>query len=131
MLCNVMLFHVTIRDVTFCKVRSHPLPMTDEENVELQVLLSFFVSIFLLLPFSYIPASFSAFVVHERCVKSKHLQLLSGADITTYWCATFLFDLAQYTVIVAGTELVALTLSSNPILQPYPLTLSSHPILES
>jgi ABC-type multidrug transport system ATPase subunit len=82
--------------------RSHPLPLTEEENVELQIILSFFVSLFLLLPFSYIPASFGVFVVHERFVNSKHLQLLSGANVGMYWLATFLFDFGQYMVIVVG-----------------------------
>ena len=57
-------------------------------------------SIFLLIPFCYIPASAAVFVVRERVSKSKHLQLVSGAQARVYWAATYVWDVLIYTCVV-------------------------------
>ena len=55
----------------------------------------------MLVPFCYIPASAAVFVVMERISKSKHLQLVSGANPRLYWLATFMWDLLVYLLVVS------------------------------
>merc|ERR1719331_2766378 len=82
-------------------VRNHPIPLTRYEEWYIQSLLSLFASLFLLVPFCYLPASFSMFVVRERVIKHKHLLLVSGTRSYIYWSATYAFDMCQFTVVIA------------------------------
>jgi ATP-binding cassette subfamily A (ABC1) protein 3 len=43
--------------------------------------------------FSFLLASFVLFLVNEKETKAKHLQFVSGVDVTSYWLATFAWDL--------------------------------------
>jgi hypothetical protein len=88
------------------EVVNKPLPLTSREEVLVQTILSLFVAIFVLVPFCYIPASFGVFVVKERAVKAKHLQMVSGVRGWTYWLATYLWDMSLYCIIVCGVSLV-------------------------
>ena len=84
------------------KCKNHPLPLTAEESLEIQIILSLFASLFILIPLCYIPASFVVFVVRERVSKSKHLQLVSSVSPYLYWVSTFLWDMGLYLVLTAG-----------------------------
>ena len=88
------------------RVYNEPLPMTSKQALSLKLVLALLSSIFMLVPFCYIPASAAVFVVKERISKSKHLQLVSGAAANMYWAATFLWDLAVYSLVVMGCFLV-------------------------
>jgi ABC-type Na+ transport system ATPase subunit NatA len=87
-------------------VRNHPMPLTAFEDFEIQVLVSFFSLIFFLFPLGFTPSGYAGFVVSERTLKAKHLQLVSGANVVVYWLATFTFDLIQYFLVVGGSFLV-------------------------
>lgn len=80
-------------------VYSHPLPLTSRQVLEVKTVLSLFASLFILIPYCYIPAAFVVFVVKERSTKSKHLQLVSGVTIEAYWFSTFVFDVALYVLL--------------------------------
>jgi len=82
-------------------LRNHPLPLTIEQAIEIQVILSVLASLFILIPLCYIPASFVIFIVKERTSKSKHLQLVSGISPYLYWVASYLWDTVMY-LILAG-----------------------------
>jgi hypothetical protein len=58
--------------------RVHPLPLTAKQSIEIQTILSLFACLFIIIPLCYAPASFVVYAVKERCVGSKHLQLVSG-----------------------------------------------------
>ena len=73
-------------------VTNHPLPLTVTQSLEIRTVLSLFASLFILIPYCYIPAAFTVFVVRERACKSKHLQLVSGVKISVYWLSTYIFD---------------------------------------
>jgi len=73
-------------------VRNHPLPLTTGQVLEIRFILSVLTSLFLLIVLGYVPAAFVSFVVKERECKSKHLQLVSGANVFLYWMATYLWD---------------------------------------
>ena len=77
-------------------VYNYPLPLVLSEAATIRMYLSLLASLFLLIPFSYIPASFAIFVVKERTVKAKLVQLVSGVRPFTYWLATYTWDVLQY-----------------------------------
>jgi hypothetical protein len=57
------------------KVASHPLPLSKTEFMELQTVLAVLAALFVLIPFCYLGASYAVFVVKERVVKAKLLQV--------------------------------------------------------
>lgn len=75
---------------------NHPLPLTAKQSLEIKIMLSVLAGLFILIPFCYIPATFIVFLVKERVSKSKHLQLVSGVNMSAYWIATYLWDLTLY-----------------------------------
>jgi hypothetical protein len=77
-------------------LRNHPLPLTAQSSLTIRALLAVFAALFTLVPFCYLPASFVIFVVKERYVKAKHLQLVSGVKPVAYWTATFAWDIVNY-----------------------------------
>jgi ABC-type multidrug transport system ATPase subunit len=78
---------------------NHPLPVTEQQAIEIKVILSILSSLFLLIPLCYIPGAFIVFIVKERMSKSKHLQLVSGVELTSYWISTYLWDLTLFFVL--------------------------------
>lgn len=78
---------------------NHPLPLTDQQTIDIKTILSILSSLFLLIPYCYIPGAFIVFVVKERVSKSKHLQLVSGVDLTSYWISTFLWDVSLFFIL--------------------------------
>jgi len=87
---------------------NHPLPLTIQQSLEIQTTLSIITSLFLLIPYCYIPAAFVVFLVKEKANKSKHLQLVSGVETSSYWIATYLWDMSLYTVLTILIMLVFL-----------------------
>jgi len=55
---------------------------------------------FVLIPFCYVPGAFVVFLVKEAAVKSKFLQLASGARESAFWTSCYVWDLTLYSVIV-------------------------------
>jgi len=58
------------------RIWSHPLPLTKNEALRVQTILTALAALFTLIPFSYCAASFAVFVVQERVVKAKLLQVV-------------------------------------------------------
>jgi len=85
---------------------NNPLPITNEQAIEVQTILSILAGLFLLIPYCYIPGAFVVFLVKERVSKSKHLQLVSGVDLTSYWVSTYLWDMTLFAVITGLLMLV-------------------------
>jgi ATP-binding cassette subfamily A (ABC1) protein 3 len=61
------------------------------------------------LAFGFIPATFTAFIVHERETRAKHLQMLSGVSATGYWLSNFAWDMVIFSApaAVCGIMLLA------------------------
>lgn len=76
-----------------------PLPVTSQQSIEIKTILSIVAALFLLIPYCYIPGAFSVFIVKERITKSKHLQLVSGVNMTSYWFSTYLWDMSLFFVL--------------------------------
>ena len=92
---------------------NHPLPRTEQANVELKAQLSVFAALFILVPFCYAPAAFIIFIVKERSCKSKHLQLVSGVDMLAFWCATYIWDMLMWFILTLLSMIVFLIYGSN------------------
>lgn len=78
---------------------NHPLPLTEQQAIEVKTVLSVLASLFLLIPLCYIPGAFVVFLVRERMSKSKHLQLVSGVELTSYWISAYLWDLTLFLIL--------------------------------
>eukprot|EP01059_Diplonema_ambulator_P030974 TRINITY_DN5539_c0_g1_i6.p1 TRINITY_DN5539_c0_g1~~TRINITY_DN5539_c0_g1_i6.p1 ORF type:complete len:1865 (+),score=612.43 TRINITY_DN5539_c0_g1_i6:40-5595(+) len=82
----------------YIKTYNHPLPWS---NYLRKVVKSFQVvitSLVILLPFTLLPSNYVSFIVKERESKAKHVQLVSGVKVTSYWLSSFVFDLCAYSV---------------------------------
>jgi ATP-binding cassette subfamily A (ABC1) protein 3 len=79
-------------------INSHPLPRTVRQNEQSASFSALTVALFLSIAFAFIPAGFAVFVVREREVKAKHLQLVSGVSLPAYWLSTFIWDYTTYLV---------------------------------
>lgn len=87
---------------------NHPLPLTTQQTIEIRTILSVLASLFVLIPFCYVPGAFIVFLVKEKTCKSKHLQLVSGVNLSSYWLATYLWDMTLYFVLTVIAMLVFL-----------------------
>lgn len=75
---------------------NHPLPLTTHQTIEVKVILSALASLFVLIPFCYVPGAFVVFLVKERACKSKHLQIASGVQTSAYWVSSYLWDVTLF-----------------------------------
>ena len=104
------------------RLRLHPLDETDREDTQYSSFNATNVILFLLLALPFIPASFAMFVVREKEIKSKHLQLVSGVSVPSYWIGTYIWDVATYMIsawlmimvicVFPGTILLFMSLSA-------------------
>ena len=54
---------------------------------------------FISLSFTLIPSNFITIIIKERESNSKHLQIISGISLFSYWFNNYLFELVKYYVI--------------------------------
>ena len=85
---------------------NYPLPLTADEQTTLATFLRLLASFFVLIPYSYAPATAAAAVVRERASGAKLQQLASGASSLSYWAAHFVFEMANLTVVIACCMLI-------------------------
>ena len=111
---------MTNRPAAVYDVKNHPLPLSVRQQATVEVVLSVIASLFILIPFCYIPAAFAVFVVKERTCKAKHLQFVSGVSPLSYWASAYAWDAAQYMVLVACAVAV-FELYGNAIFMEAPL----------
>jgi ATP-binding cassette subfamily A (ABC1) protein 2 len=62
---------------------------------------------------SFVPASFTLFLVYERATKSKHIQYINGLYPLVYWLTNFVWDLLNY-LLPAACVIVILRLFNVP-----------------
>ena len=77
-------------------VSNHPLPQNEYISKIVNGVKTAITAILILIPFSFLPSNFVSFVVKEKQCRAKHVQIVSGANLSAYWASTFLFDLASY-----------------------------------
>ncbi|CAF1374019.1 unnamed protein product [Didymodactylos carnosus] len=71
------------------------------------------ISIFIIVAMSFVPASFTLFLVYERATKSKHIQYINGLYPLIYWLTNFIWDLLNY-LLPAACVIVILRLFNVP-----------------
>ncbi|KAK4029566.1 hypothetical protein OUZ56_022545 [Daphnia magna] len=80
-------------------VINHPMEFSSREVVDNeQVAVSLAYALTVLFALSFVPASFVIFLVEERTSKAKHLQFVSGVKPTTFWVASYTWDLVNYLI---------------------------------
>jgi ATP-binding cassette subfamily A (ABC1) protein 3 len=97
---------------------NHPLPNTARVNAALQSFSAFSAVLFLMIAYSFIPASIVQFVVREKenNRNAKHQQMISGVSIPAYWLSNYAWDLLMYMapfaltlILIAAFDIQALT----------------------
>ncbi|XP_013413247.1 ATP-binding cassette sub-family A member 3 [Lingula anatina] len=87
------------------EVTNHPLPFPSDFKRELQsnssMLFGFLIQLCILFGMSYLASSFVVFLVRERDNNAKHLQIVSGGRLVTFWLSTFIWDLINYAIVFA------------------------------
>lgn len=53
------------------------------------------IAIFVICAMSFVPASFVVFLVYERSIKAKHLEIVSGLNRIIYWIANYAWDMVS------------------------------------
>lgn len=86
------------------RVASHPLPLSFKTRSLFTSFLSLPAVIFVVIAFTFIPASVMPFLVREKQdgQNAKYQQLLSGVSLPAYWLANFIYDMALYLVPMAA-----------------------------
>ena len=79
---------------------NHPLPFSNYEAKIVEAVQSFIAGVFIMIPFTFLPANFVSFVVKEKENKAKHVQVVSGAHIAAYWGSSFVFDFLSFCTTV-------------------------------
>ncbi|KAM9761903.1 phospholipid-transporting ATPase ABCA1 isoform 1-T1 [Menidia menidia] len=80
---------------------NHPLNLTKEQLTEMAMMttsVDVLVSICVIFAMSFVPASFTLFLIEERVSNAKHLQFVSGVKPIIYWLANFSWDMLNYAV---------------------------------
>jgi len=62
------------------------------------------IAIFAICAMSFVPASFVVFLVYERSIKAKHLQIVSGLNRVIYWLANYVWDMVRIPHTVLSLE---------------------------
>ncbi|KAL4144394.1 hypothetical protein PRNP1_013527 [Phytophthora ramorum] len=90
------------------RVSSHPLPLSFRTRSIFSSYLSFPAVIFIVIAFTFIPASIMPYIVKEKQLEqnAKYQQLLSGMSFFAYWLANFIFDVVLYLVPMAAAILL-------------------------
>lgn len=94
------LFGLCSPDVSPVSSINHPLPLTNQQEIEDKVLLSVLAGMLVLIPFCFAPGSFVSFPVKETLTKSKFLQVASGAKLSAFWFSCYLWDTTLYSVLI-------------------------------
>ncbi|XP_014251737.1 retinal-specific ATP-binding cassette transporter-like isoform X2 [Cimex lectularius] len=80
---------------------NHPMNFTAKER-ELEIVKqssrSILTTIAVIFAMSFVPASFTLFLIEERVSNSKHLQLSSGVSRFIYWSQTFIWDMLCFII---------------------------------
>ncbi|TMW56586.1 hypothetical protein Poli38472_006596 [Pythium oligandrum] len=90
------------------RMSTHPFPLTFKTRSIFGSFLSLPAVIFVLIAFTFVPASMMPFLVKEKSSEqnSRHQQLLSGVSLTAYWLANFIFDMLIYLVPMTSAILL-------------------------
>ena len=98
-LLNNMLRFITNNPNLEIEIINEPLTYTKKEIKDKQGRNDSMILFFISLSFTLIPANFITILIKERENNSKHLQIISGISLFSYWFNNYLFELIKYYVI--------------------------------
>ena len=78
---------------------NEPLPYTYEEKKNSKERNSSMLLVFISICFTLIPANFITILIKEKQNNSKHLQIISGISLLSYWTNNYFFELFKYYII--------------------------------
>ena len=81
-------------------ITNSPFPLTYEEKNDKKGRNGFSLVLYISIALALIPSNFITIIIREKENKSKHLQILSGLSIYTYWINNYIFELIKYYVVV-------------------------------
>jgi len=64
---------------------------------------------------AFLPAGYIVFIVKEKEINAKHLQLISGVDVKAYWISNFAFDLVIHFIASLGSIVIIFALGSDTL----------------
>ena len=83
------------------EVINEPLPYTYLERKDSKERNNSMLLVFISICFTLIPANFVTIIIREKENNSKHLQIISGISLLSYWVNNFIFELFKYYIIGA------------------------------
>ena len=108
-LMNGMLRYFTSEAYTI-HTYNHPLPRKLKDNSErimnMGMGTGFVIATSILFGMAFMVTSFIIFLIKERSVGAKHLQVVSGVGPGAFWLSTFTWDIFNYTIPIFGTMIV-------------------------
>ena len=81
------------------EVINEPLPYTYKERRNSKERNSSMLLVFISICFTLIPANFITIIIKEKENNSKHLQIISGISLMSYWVNNYIFELVKYYII--------------------------------
>ena len=82
------------------QITNSPFPLTYDEKTDKKSRNGFCLVFFISIALSLIPANFITIILREKENKCKHLQMLSGTSIYTYWINNYIFEIVKYYIVV-------------------------------
>ena len=108
-LMNGMLRYFTNDNYTI-HTYNHPFPRKLKDNsdriINTGMGIGFTIAVSVLFGMAFMVTSFIIFLIKERSVGAKHLQVVSGVGPGAFWLSTFTWDIINYTVPIFGTMIV-------------------------
>ena len=88
---------------------NYPIPKTLKEKNNGQERNNATLVFFVAVAFALIPANFITLIIKEREKNTKHLQIISGISLISYWFSNFIFELVKY-YFTGGINLIIIYL---------------------
>ena len=80
-------------------ITNYPFHLTYEEKNNKKARNGFVLIFFVSIGLSLIPSNFIIPIIREKQNKSKHLQILSGLSLFTYWLNNYIFEICKFFII--------------------------------
>ena len=82
------------------------LPLDDASKAFIDSFLAVFAAILIMVPYSFVGATFVTPLVREKESGSKEMQFICGVGTVTYWFASWTWDLCMYLIIELASFIV-------------------------
>lgn len=108
-LTNSIMQYIFNNSNLWIETANHPLPRTMNEKINDEMTketTGFTLAFNIVFGMSFLASSFVLFLIKERATKAKHLQFTSGVSLSTFWCATFIWDVINYLMTAVCLVLV-------------------------